>query len=224
MAVGFPPHPCAGKLACLPGIRQCPPLLHGVLSPGGEPSSALCLWGGRPSPSLTPGLRHDLARRGYIGKLLFRTRSCPGCVALPLKCLPGKFGARPETAGDWASGHLILQPDAEVVPTASEAGVDLHGKLKGGKEGRSPSLMSVLCAADSQPHNAVVAEQPLYPAELWQSLMPAPCWDLVSLLVMEKRHLVWLRPEKRFVLNSAGAACRSQSPKLTASSQGFPAF
>lgn len=31
----------------------------------------------------------------------------------------------------------------------------------------------MLCAVDSQPHNAVVAEQPLYAAELWQSLLHA---------------------------------------------------
>ena len=68
-----------------------------------------------------------------MGKLLLSTCGCPGCVAIPLKCLPEKFGASLETVGDWASGHLILQPDAEVVPTVSEAGVDLPGKLKGKK-------------------------------------------------------------------------------------------
>ena len=119
--------------ACLGSSSACP--TYTVCSRWeGSPHQHCASGGGRQSPSLTPELRYDLARRGYRGKPLFRTRGCPGCVALPLKCLPGKFGASPETAGDWASGHLVLQPDAEVVPTASEAGVDLPVKLEGRKE------------------------------------------------------------------------------------------
>lgn len=56
-----------------------------------------------------------------MGKMLFRTCGCLGFVPSSLKCLPAKFRARPETAGDWASGHLILQPEAKVVPTVSKA-------------------------------------------------------------------------------------------------------
>lgn len=45
-----------------------------------------------------------------------------------------EVGTSPEAAGNWASGHLILQADAEVVPTVGEAGIDLLVKVKGEKE------------------------------------------------------------------------------------------
>lgn len=62
--------------------------------------------------------------------------------------------------GDWASGHLILQPDAEVVPTASEAGVDSPAKPKGRKR-----CFAHVGAVDSQPHNGGSRAAP-YPGEL----------------------------------------------------------
>lgn len=89
-AVGF--LPCPWMLLCLPRIQQCLPYLHSVLSPGREPSPGLCLQQGRLNPPLIPELRCDLARRDYMGKTQFRMHGCPGCAALPLKCLPGKLG------------------------------------------------------------------------------------------------------------------------------------
>lgn len=63
-----------------------------------------------------------------------------------------EVGTRPEAAGNWASGHLILQPDAEVVPKAGEAEIDLPVKVKGRKE---EVLCSCQCSVLQIPNHTV---------------------------------------------------------------------